>query len=379
MARVTKTKANLILISVCTDKDTDSDNSLLLLQVRRVIFIGGVGSPNEYVGGELTKNKNMLSAIKASGRKACVIDTHDARRKLWRLIPIPFVLLLHPKTNVILSTHIGNVYWLIRWFSMINTKRRVTFIGTGGAFSRWILEGKYNAKYFRCLHKIVVQGQKMKEELAQVGLNQSYLLPNSKMIDYMPELALIKKDKSKTRFVFMSRMQEEKGIELILECARRLNDEGYQNQFSLDYYGLFEDRNYKVQFLDRLSSVPNASFNGVLNLRTTAGYDELASYDIMLFPSWWRGEGFPGIIIDALISGLPIIISDWNFNADYVVEGETGFLINTNDAEALYRIMLDAICNKEKYQALAKICQERARDYDARNVINEAFFEEIGI
>lgn len=347
--------------------------------MKKIIFVGGVGSPNEFVGGEVTKNKNLLAAMRNSGRKVYVIDTHDARRKLWRLFPIPFVLLLHLKTNVILSTNLRNIYWLIRWFSMVKTKRRITFIGTGGAFSRWILEGKIDAKHMMFLHKIVVQGNKMKEELAQAGLPQGYILPNCKMIDYLPDLSRTKHSTEKTRFVFMSRMQEEKGIEMILDCAKRLNKEGYQDKFTVDYYGLFEDNTYKKKFMAILADVPNASFKGVLNLRTNEGYDELAAHDVMLFPSYWRGEGFPGIVIDALIAGLPIIISDWNFNADYVEEGETGYVIKAKDVEALYQKMLDAICDKEKYIKLASMCQNRAKKYDIRNVLSENIFEEIGI
>lgn len=347
--------------------------------MKKVIFIGGVGSPDEYVGGELTKNKNLLDSMRKSGRKVYVVDTHDARRKLWRLIPIPFVLMLHPRTNVVISTNLGNIYWLIKWFYYSKTKRKVSFIGTGGAFSRWILEGKFDAKYLQYLHKIIVQGQKMKDELEQAGLTQGYLLPNSKIIEYLPDLTKTRPVSEKTRFVFMSRMQEEKGIEMILECAKRLNKKGYQDRFSVDYYGLFEDNSYKEKFLHDLANVPNASFRGVLNLRSNEGYDELSAHDIMLFPSYWRGEGFPGIVIDALIAGLPIIISDWNFNADYVEEGKTGFVIKVKGTESLYQNMLDAIVNKDKYAAMSVNCQKQAAKYDTRNVIGEEFFQTIGL
>lgn len=351
-------------------------NTILM---KEVILIGGVGSPNEFVGGELTKNKNLLAALKNRGRKVYVVDTYGSRRKPWRLIPIPFVLLFHPRTNVLLSTSLVNIFWLIKWFSIVKTKRKVSLIGVGGVFSQWILEGKYDARYLKFLHKIAVQGQKMIDELAQAGLNQGYLLPNSKIIDYLPDLSKIKTNSGRTQFVFMSRMHEEKGVEMILDCAKRLNSEGYGDRFNVDYYGQFEDNTYKQKFLEKLAVVPNACFKGVVNLRTNEGYDELAGHDVMLFPSYWRGEGFPGIVIDALIAGLPIIISDWNFNADYVEEGVTGFVIKTKDQEALYQKMLDAICNREKYTQLAPICQSRAMSYDTRNVINEAFFEEMGV
>ena len=346
--------------------------------MKKVILIGGVGKPNEYVGGELTKNKNILAALKRLGRDVVVVDTHNARRKLWRLIPIPFVLLFNPKANVLLSTHIGNVYWLIRLFSILKTKRSVVFIGTGGAFSQWIQEGKYKAKYFQFLRKIVVQGRKMLKELNSVGLNQGILLPNSKMIDYLPSLD-VKSKKDETRFVFMSRMQEEKGIEMILGCVEKMNSLGYSNRFTVDFYGLFESEDYKRIFLDRLGAYPNVKFNGALNLRSNEGYDELASYDVMLFPSWWKGEGFPGIVIDALIAGLPIIISDWNFNADYVVEGKTGFVIKNQDSDALYNQMLDAIRNVAKYRSMSQGCQSMAMEYDSRRIMTEELFSQLGI
>lgn len=346
---------------------------------KQVIFIGGIGSDKEFVGGELTKNKNLICSLKNNGRKVITVDTYNARKKIWRLIPLPFALLFHPKTNIIISTNLGNIYWLIKWFSMVKTKRKVTFIGTGGAFSRWILEGRFKAKHLNILHKIVVQGEKMQLELAQAGLHQSLLLPNNKMIDYQPDLTRINRSADKTRFVFVSRMHEEKGIEMILECALKLNETGLQDQFSIDYYGQFEDEAYRTTFLSKISTVPNVKFNGVLNLRTEAGYDELASYDVMLFPSYWRGEGFPGIIIDALIAGLPIIISDWNFNADYIQEGETGFVIPSKSTSALYEKMKEAIENKELYSSLATKCQKTARLYDSRAILGEEFFESIGV
>ena len=346
--------------------------------MKKVILIGGVGKPNEYVGGKKKKNKNILAALQRLGRDVLVVDTHNARRKLWRLIPIPFVLLFNPRTNVLLSSNIRNLYWLIRLFSLLKTKRNVVFIGTGGAFSKWIQEGKYKAKYFQFLKSIVVQGRKMLKELSSVGLNQGILLPNSKMIDYLPPL-IVKSKTKETRFVFLSRMHEEKGVEMILDCVNKLNTSGFSNKFTVDFYGLFESEEYKRHFLNRLVTYHNVRFNGVLNLRSNEGYDELASYDVMLFPSWWKGEGFPGIVIDALITGLPIIISDWNFNADFVIEGKTGFVIKNQDPDALYGQMLDAIRDVDKYRSMSQDCQNIAMKYDSRCLMTEEFFCHLGL
>ena len=74
----------------------------------------------------------------------------------------------------------------------------------------------------------------------------------------------------------------------------------------------------------------------------------LAKYDAMLFPTYWHGEGFPGIIIDAFVSGLPVIATDWSLNADIIEDGKTGVILKENTVEALAEAM-DAMINNPKF------------------------------
>ena len=177
----------------------------------------------------------------------------------------------------------------------------------------------------------------------------------------------------------MSRMNEKKGVSQIVESAKRLNSNGYGDKYIVDFYGTFEDETYKTTILERIKCMDNVNYQGVLNMGENSGFDKLAEYTAMLFPTFWPGEGFPGVLIDALMAGLPVIASDWHFNPDIVEEGKTGVLIKTQDANSLYTAMKDVIEHRDKYVKMADYCQKTAAKYDVKNVINKEFLNKVNM
>jgi glycosyltransferase involved in cell wall biosynthesis len=53
------------------------------------------------------------------------------------------------------------------------------------------------------------------------------------------------------------------------------------------------------------------------------------------FLSYWKGEGFTGVIIDAFIAGVPVIATGWNMNTEIIEDGINGFVIPPNDTVSL--------------------------------------------
>jgi glycosyltransferase involved in cell wall biosynthesis len=98
---------------------------------------------------------------------------------------------------------------------------------------------------------------------------------------------LHKKNGDFKKFVFFSRVHPDKGCQMIVNCAKRLNDLGYKEHFLVDFYGAI-DKDYK-DFPNIVSDVPNVSYKGFLNVQQNDGYDTLSAYDIMLFPTYWSG------------------------------------------------------------------------------------------
>ena len=155
----------------------------------------------------------------------------------------------------------------------------------------------------------------MVQELNELGLYNAVYVPNSKPIFSIRRQKRDNRDFVK--FIFLSRIHPDKGIREIIEACRILNKRNYQCNYCVDFYGAIEN-DLKNDFLSQISIFDNLQYMGILNLTDIKGYQQLSNYDVMLFPTYWDGEGFPGVVIDAYISGLPVIATEWNLNREVI-------------------------------------------------------------
>ena len=88
----------------------------------------------------------------------------------------------------------------------------------------------------------------------------------------------------------------------------------------------------------------------------------------MLFPTYWKGEGFPGVIIDAFVAGLPVIATDWNMNTEIIEDGVNGFIIEPKSSEALAEKMQYVMHNRKELENIRENNLARAKDYQIDKV-----------
>ncbi|MBR3289716.1 MAG: glycosyltransferase, partial [Clostridia bacterium] len=130
---------------------------------------------------------------------------------------------------------------------------------------------------------------------------------------------------------------------------------------TLNIYGQVDSR--QTAWFDALC----ASFPDTVRYAGVVPYDQsvdfLKRYFALLFPTYYEGEGFAGTLIDAMAAGVPVIASDWRYNAEIVIEGSTGFLFPTHSVDALCAVLLRAAENPEEWNRLKPSCLSRAADY----------------
>lgn len=88
-------------------------------------------------------------------------------------------------------------------------------------------------------------------------------------------------------------------------------------------------------------------------------YTELAAADIFVLPSLW--EGMPLALIEAQAAGLPAVVYDVAGNRDVVIEGQTGFVCQT-DAQFLQRtrqLIEDPVLRDSMGQAAREMASQR--------------------
>ena len=339
-----------------------------------LILIGGIHLNHKPTCGETMKNQLFLKRFNELFEKVIPVDTFQWQKHPWCLVRLFSVLLFHPKAKVIISGS-GASRFLINFLYKFPINKNAYFWVVGGDLPIAVRNGKYNVNALNNLVYIPVQGQSMVTDLNGLGVKNAIFVPNSKPITYHPDITQHGQEQL-FRFVFLSRIHHEKGIREIAEAATKLDNIGFNGKYIIDFYGA-KDAEFAEEFERILKTNDALSYKGYLDLTSDKGYDLLSTYDMMLFPTYWRGEGFPGVVLDANIAGVPIIASDWNLNTEVIDNNRTGIIIPTHDSEALFEAMKKVIAGEIDLYAMKNICVEHVQQYDFRNVLSEELMKRL--
>jgi len=347
---------------------------------KSIIFVGWVNQGKAPVDGETTKNQYIIAEL----RKYCkvtVLDFYKKNSHPWVYVQALWTLLTKPQATIVFSTSAENVYAILRLFKRLHIRRDIIYWVIGGAFAKRVRDGKFKADVFNYVRYNLVQCHSMIDELKEAGVTNGRFVLNFKPISYYPDLekALAARAKSDTiRFVFLSRIMPDKGCDYILEAVRQLNAKGLQTRFSVDFYGKI-DAAYHEQFQKEVGQLENVTCHGLLDLRTNEGYNTLASYHAMLFPTFHPTEGFAGVMIDAFISGLPVLASDWAHNTEAITDGKQGIIYPVHNVEALTYVMEKCISGQVDLQTMARNARAEASKYEAKNALSDDYLRSIGL
>lgn len=212
----------------------------------------------------------------------------------------------------------------------------------------------------------------MKVQLNNMGLTNVEVLPNFKPIGELP--AKRNRPMGGIKFVFLGRLIEEKGVGLLIDASRNLYNE-YGKKFSVTFYGS-QTNTYSQGYFETLDC-DYISYGGFLNLKSKEGLRQLSEYDVMVFPTYFAGEGFPGVLIDAFKAGLPVIASDFHANPDVISNPALGVLIKPKDVDSLKSAMLGFIENPSRISTMSIAVQKDVCKYDIDKVLNKENFNRI--
>ena len=344
----------------------------------KVILVGAINEGNIPTCGETMKNQLFVKRFKELFDEVITVDTRNWQKHPWVLVKLLWVLMVYGhRYDVILSACPISVNRTIYITNRAFKRVKVHYWVIGGNLHDCTASGRVSLTELQKLRGVYVEGNMMKIELEKQGLKNVKVVPNFKPITYLSQ-PTPKSANEPYRFVFLSRIHPNKGIKEIVEATKQLNEMGMQNKFTVDFYGKIEP-GYEEEFNATIAPLSNVSYRGFLNLMDNRGYEELSTYDVMLFPTYYEGEGFPGVVIDANMSGLPIIASDWHMNREVVVNGLTGYIIPTNDSKELAEKMKFYIDGHCDLLGMKQKCIEYVRQFDYKYVLSRELLIELTI
>ncbi|SFQ39856.1 glycosyltransferase family 4 protein [Caldicoprobacter faecalis] len=333
-------------------------------------FIGSV-STEKNLGGETVKNQLITKYFIENGIQVYVIDVeaykpYTVRNRIALFLRILSVFLSRNVKSVIISKSYSGAIKILKLAKCFNIfKKRVYYVVIGGTIVRKVRENPNLNKLLKAVTRIYVEGKTMARDLITLGIRNVEWLPNFKEI---PEIREVKKRTPRIplRAVFVSRMTKEKGVLFLLECLDEINSQNVK--ITIDFYGPFENIEFKEMFFEKIRNSNYAFYQGVLDFQSENAYTKLAEYDLFIFPTCWVGEGFPGALIDAMIAGLPIVASDAGFNGEIVTD-EIGYLFKTNDKENFKDVLLRVLDDPQQLVEKSKNAMAQATKYDYKQVL----------
>jgi glycosyltransferase involved in cell wall biosynthesis len=165
---------------------------------------------------------------------------------------------------------------------------------------------------------------------------------------------------SEMRVGYVGRLSEEKAPLVFIDVAQRMADPLIH--FVMAGAGPVEAKVRR----DIARSGNSVSFIGVAD--DVAAH--LASLDVLVVPSVFDGR--PVVVLEALALGLPVIASRVGGLPALVHEGETGFLVEPGDTDAIVRHLRRLADDPSELQALRKSARAFAeRNLDAKAMTNK--------
>jgi glycosyltransferase involved in cell wall biosynthesis len=104
----------------------------------------------------------------------------------------------------------------------------------------------------------------------------------------------------------------------------------------------------------------------------------LQAADLFVSPSYY--EGLPGAVVEAMLAGLPVVLSDMDVHREMVSDGITGCLVPIKNVAALAGSIIELLDNPEQSKSMGARARERACElFDIKEVVaqHEKFYSDV--
>lgn len=339
--------------------------------MKKVSVIGHFAVGHICLNGQTIKTKIVTDALKDSvgADEIEMIDTYGGKKTLLKSPFLAWKALRKSKNVIIFPAQNGvRVFGrLLPMFRRFFKNRKLHYVVIGGWLSDLLKKEKGLAKALKKFDGIYVETGTMKKALENMGFANIFVMPNCKDLTVLKPEELVYFEKEPYKLCTFSRVSKEKGIETAVKAVQFANDKLQKTVFTLDIYGQVDSN--QTEWFEALKN----EFPIGIQYKGAVAYKEsvatLKRYDALLFPTFYEGEGFAGTLLDAFSAGVPVVASNWKYNAEIVTEGENGFLFSLEEENALAEKLLYIRDNSEVILNMKSKCLESAEQYLPAEVI----------
>lgn len=151
----------------------------------------------------------------------------------------------------------------------------------------------------------------------------------------------------KLKLLFVGGLSQRKGIANILEAVKSLHDEV---ELTIVGRKMFENCFPLEEGLKTHTWIPSLPHDQILRL--------MQSQDAFVFPSLFEGYGL--VITEAMSQGTPVITTKRTCGADFIHDGENGWMVEAGNTNSLAEKLKDILANPEQLEKVGKAAMATA-------------------
>ena len=300
----------------------------------RILVLGFFGLRSNTKDGQDIKTRTLydLLCLKMPGR-VILFDTESLRFNRLNIFILLYRILISGTVVYLPAQHNLRRFFPILFELTRFLRIRLCYFVVGGWLPVFIKDKQRLIKRLKKIEKIFTETTMMKHILdANFGFQNVEVSPNFRIHDFKPQPST---GKGPLRIVFMSRIMKQKGIGMVFQYARIAGD-----RVVIDFYGPVStvDQNF---FFNEIKEHSNTHYMGFLKPEHV--YTTLTTYDVLVLPTGFYTEGLPGAVIDAYISGIPVVVTNWLHASEFVQDRITGFIVPFENGYARFAEALDEL------------------------------------
>jgi len=334
----------------------------------KYFFIGGINKGGTPRGGAEAKNQFLLKKLQSTyvDELDYVDMTSSTQSLIFRYLKLIKGILKHE--HIILSVA-STALEKLAYLNFYLKKKKVTIFIIGGVVDQKLANPRM-LQLFENANLVYAETKALTKSIKSISEKIPVKhLPNFKKLIEFTDRKKSNKDEI-IKFVFLSRVHRDKGIFRAIETVKMLNKTSNNRRFILDIYGLLDLTNEDKTQFDKLTKSNDINYKGFLDLSLPDSLTTLSGYHFFIFLTNHPGEGFPGVLIDALHAGAIIIASDWKYNNEIVPQNSLIVNIVLKNYLNTIKKYINGVLNMEEetYHLEVKKLKEESVNYDINHI-----------
>lgn len=168
------------------------------------------------------------------------------------------------------------------------------------------------------------------------------------------------KDSGPLKLIYISRVDEYKGILDLVETIEEINKENETPLFSLEIYGEMQLIPEKEVYVNSLKDF-QISYRGVISREKVN--ETLQHFFMSVLPTKHYGEATPGSLVESLIAGVPVLVSSFSQADSLVRNNIDGVIFEIGNKKDLKEKLKEIHKNKDKIVKMRENAAESGKKF----------------